>query len=694
MDLNSFFYPKSVVIVGVSANPQKIGYLVLKNMFDQGYKGKIYLVNPKHSAILEQKVYPSIKDINDKIDLAIVALPAKMIIPYLDEIKSVGCQNAIVYAAGFKESGKEGKKLEEELIEKAEKFGITVLGPNCLGFINTSLGINATFLKGSSPAGNIGFISQSGALGSVMVDYYAGHQNLGFSHFVSLGNKAVIDETEVLDFLKNDKQTEVIGMYLEDVRIGQKFRKILTATCKVKPVVILKSGSTEEGSQAALSHTGGLVGDDDIYSAVFGQSGAIRANGFSEFLNLLRLFSFKRVPSSRSTLVLSNAGGLGVLLADDLIKNQLSLVTISEDTKEDLYRAFEEAKKITVHNPIDLLGDASAFDYERAIFSTLKEKNIGSVVVLLTPQANTEILKTAKVVAKAQRKIDKPIYPVFMGKKSMAKTLHFFEDNHIPYFKTYDGLPVALDKINTFLEWQKQASRRDSNLIQTLSVVANRPEIEKILITYQDQKIVNMQDSLDVISLSGIEGVNTSFASSISDLSHAMTQVSFPAVLKIASETITHKTEVRGVFSNIKSLDELYFSFRKIMQNQEARGCYVQPMALGYELLLGAKRDPVFGPVILLGMGGIFAELLKEAVYFVYPFSFDCFQKTLIKSKFAKLISGFRGKPPLAVQPLYEVAMKLGVLLEKVTEIKEIDINPLFVQGSTIKAADSRIILQ
>lgn len=375
MSLQGLFHPKSIAIVGVSHNPKKVGYLVAKNIMEQGFKGELYFINPSGEEILGKKTYVNLLAIEKKIDLVILAIPAGPAINYLEQVHQVGCKNIVLYAAGFKENNDaNGFEMERALQQKIREYGVTILGPNCLGFINTETGINATFLKSAAPAGNIGFVSQSGALGSVMVDYFSSHKNLGFSYFISLGNKTCIDESDTLEFLTEKEHTEVIGMYLEGVQNGKRFREALQAATKRKPVVILKSGTTEAGSKAALSHTGGMVGDDDAFDAICKQSGAIRAHSFSEFLTLLKLTSFKRIPQTNNILVLSNAGGVGVLLADDLIQEQLNLTTVSEKTKKLLHHAFDEFKKITVHNPIDLLGDASAFDYKKAITETMKRK--------------------------------------------------------------------------------------------------------------------------------------------------------------------------------------------------------------------------------------------------------------------------------------------------------------------------------
>ena len=362
----------SIAIVGASHEKHKIGYLVAKNLIAQGYRGKIFLVNNKFEGeILGRPVYKSLTEVKEKIDLVAFAVPVGALFPIIHEASQLGIDNFVVYAAGFKETGRDGAILEQTLKDRANSHKMRILGPNCIGYVNTKDSINLTFLKNIVPTGNIGFISQSGAIGSALTDYFLAHKNLGFSHFVSLGNKTIINESDCLDFLADDKDTEVIAMYLEDVADGERFKKTLTRVTKKKPVIVIKSGRSLEGGRAAVSHTGGMIGDDAVYSAVFKQCGAIRAEDYSEFLTLLKIFSYKKLPLSSSILVLSNAGGAGVMLTDKIINNRLSLKTISEELKNEITSSFEGIKKITVHNPIDLLGDASAFDYERVIKTTV-----------------------------------------------------------------------------------------------------------------------------------------------------------------------------------------------------------------------------------------------------------------------------------------------------------------------------------
>lgn len=693
MDLQTFFNPASIAIIGVSHDKKKVGYLVASNMVEQGYEGKLYFVNPKGGEILGKQVHKTLASIKSPIDLAILAVPANVALATLEELHKREIKNVVLFAAGFKEIGNEGMDREKELIEKCAEYGITLLGPNCIGYVNTVLKVNTTFLKHTVPEGNIGFISQSGALGSVLVDELVARSHLGLSYFISLGNKTIIDESECLEFLAHDENTQVIGMYLEDVKDGEKFKKTLARTTLIKPVIILKSGSTEEGSKAALSHTGGLAGDDSIYTSLFKQSGAIRARDYIEFTTLLQMFSFDRVPTSDSVLVLSNAGGCGVLLTDEIVSENLSLVTVSNHTKNDLSKVFGESKKITVHNPIDLLGDASAYDYEKAITSTIQERDVGSVVILLTPQANTEILETAKIIVKAQQGFEKPIYPVFMGKDSVQVAHDHFEKHGVASFRYHEYLVHAIGKAVRYKNYLSNHAGHVDHYPYSERNEDVTKSISKILEKNKEKPFLNLEDSIEVCKLAGVPVTHVSHVQTEKELKEAIKELHYPLTMKIASDVITHKTEVKGVYTNINGLTEAEKILETLLAVKGSKGAYVQQQTSGYEFFIGGKRDLNFGIVLVVGLGGIYTELFKETANRVFPFSQLDFISMLKETKMYRLLSGFRGSPPVDIGIVYECVFKVGQLMSDFGAIKEIDINPLFVQPDSVTAVDARIIL-
>lgn len=694
MDLNKLFKPTSIAIVGVSHEPKKVGHLVAKNLLAQGYKGDLFFVNNKYKGkILGKTVYPSLSDVPCTTYEVVLAVPADVALSYLDEMKKLDIHNAIIFAAGFKEIGKDGLKREKKLINKAHENNITILGPNCLGYVNTIQNINLTFLKHICPKGNIGFVSQSGALGSMMVDHYTAHKKLGFSYFISIGNKSIVDESDALQFLAKDKNTEVIAMYLEDVKDGEKFKQTIQKITKTKPIIVLKSGSTSEGSRAALSHTGGMVGNDDVFDAVFKQYGVIRATNMTEFLTILKILSFNKASTNANILGLSNAGGIGVLLADELIKNNLKLITISEKTKKDIKKRMGESHKITLHNPIDVLGDASAFDYQQVIEATMKEKDIGCIMVLLTPQANTEIHKTAQIIATAQKSFNKPIYPLYLGEQSIEGSHLFFEDQKIASFYKYDYLPQSLSKILRWKNYVAQKETSQTTHIYKLSLMANENEIMTILKSSQNKSYLNLIDSLDIFHFIDLPTAPYYFSVNNSDVKKITNQVGFPCVVKIISDSISHKTEVGGVILNIDSLPMLESSLATLKKIKGVKGILIQKMIKGYEMFIGCKRDPVFGIVLVIGLGGIYAELLKDVSYRIYPFSYEEFLYMISETKLSKIIMGFRGGGVIDAKKIYEIVVRLGLLMEHFPIIKEIDLNPLMISDKSILAVDGRIIL-
>ncbi|MCX7996471.1 MAG: acetate--CoA ligase family protein [Patescibacteria group bacterium] len=693
MDLRPLFDPQSVAIIGVSHDRRKVGYLVAANMIHQGYAGSLYFVNPKGGTVLGRELYPSVLALPEDVDLAVLAVPAGVAVSILDELKHKKIRYAVLFAAGFSEIGEEGRERHEALVKKCNDYGITLLGPNCLGFVNTGMGINATFLKHTVPPGNIGFISQSGALGSVLVDEFISRKKLGISYFVSLGNKTIIDEADVIEFLADDPSTHVIGMYLEDVRNGKKFERVLKKATLKKPVIILKSGASEEGSKAALSHTGGLAGDDRIFTTLFAQCGAIRADSYSEFMVLLTLFSYGKVPVGRDILVLSNAGGCGVLLADSLVAEGLHLVTISESVKQQLSAVFGASRKISVHNPIDILGDASAYDYEKAAMLTLSDREIGAVIVLLTPQANTEIAETAKVIARAQDRFDRPIYPVFMGRDSVTVAHDYFASRSMASFRSFDVLIPALAKAVWFREYLAQNAGRVEYYRNPVFPHTTRRAIEKLISRNARLSVMPLDDSLEVARLVGIPVSPVSVVNSVDELKSVLKEFGYPVTLKIVSKTITHKTDVKGVYTGLTTMRQAESACEAILAIPGASGVAVQRQVHGYEVILGAKRDPNFGTILLVGMGGIAAELYQDTAVRIFPFSRVEFLRMLAETRLYRLLTGFRGQPPADLGALYDAVYAAGLLMERFPAIMEFDGNPLFVSAEGVTLVDARIVI-
>lgn len=690
MSLKTLFEPSSIAILGVSSDTKKVGYLVAKNMLEQGFGKKegqeLYFINPKGEEVLGKQCIKSIGAIEKKVDLAVLCTPAKISLELLIDIKNKGCNHIVLFAAGFKEAhDSEGDGLEQELLKKIHELELTLLGPNCIGYVNTRLGINATFFKYSAVKGNIGFISQSGALGSVLIDSFTAHNTVGFSYFISLGNKSNIDETDTLMYLADDDNTKVIGMYIEDVKRGNEFKKALKYATKRKTVIILKSGTTSAGSAAALSHTGGLLGDDSVFSSVFKECGAIRVDTFEEMMATLTMVSLDRVPLHNTILVLSNAGGVGVLLADDIVAHGLQMETLTEKQITDIKTKFPSSKKISLHNPIDVLGDASAFDYKAVLDGIKDDKDVGAVIVLLTPQANTQIRETAETLIATQKEVDFPIYPVFMGDKSLGSINDVFEHNGLVHFRTYTHATAALAKL-----CNKSHIYEEFNIDATS--IAKNTFINTVLERSGNKEFLNVQDSFAVLELSGIPVESPVLTLTKEETVQKAKMLGLPVVLKLHNDELTHKTEVKGVYTGIGSLrylEQCYDELQKV-----GSGAYIQKQLSGRELFIGAKRDNTFGTVVVLGLGGIYTELLKETVIITNKVTEDMLNTYIAGTKLQSFIDNFRGNEPLNKEQLVNTINNIFLLFEAQPKINELDCNPAIIEKNTLKVVDARIILK
>ena len=683
------FSPSSIAIVGASANPLKVGYLVLKNLLEQGYKGEIFLVNKNGGKILGKKVYCALSEIGKKIDLVVLAIPVDQVLSIIDEVGYLSIKNLIVFAAGFKETGQEGKKKEDILKAKVEKYQIDLLGPNCVGFINTKDYINLTFLKGKAKKGNIGIISQSGALGSYIIDYFNKKESLGFSYFFSLGNKTKIDEIDLLKFLAENKETKVIGCYFESIDNGEKFKNEIKKITARKPVIILKPGKSAQASKAASSHTGSMVGDNDVYQAVFSQSGVIKAESLDEFLLFLKIFSFEKVPNNSRFLVLTNAGGVGVMFVDELVSNNLELVTISKQTKDKILKKLPNASRISIHNPIDLLGDAQAQDFSIVFDESLKEKNFNATVVLLTPQANTNVEKITDVIIHFQKKTNLPIFPVYLGGEAVDKSLDKLDKERIVGLSSFSFLPKTLRKILDYQHFLTNFKKTKDGFCFNIKKEKNY-QIKKIL---KENRLdfLSVSKSLEVFKILDLPVVDFFKVNNQKDIENLRGKMNFPLVAKIDSDKISHKTDFKGVILGIDcflNLKKAYESLSKIYPS-----VIFQKMVKGNEFIIGTKKDNIFGTVVIFGLGGIHTEVLSEIIRLVFPFTFNDFIFSLSKKRWSKILQGFRGEKPVDLKQIFEILYKVGYFAS-FFDIKEIDINPLMIKDGVLNIVDGRILIK
>lgn len=680
-NLENFFNPQSIAIVGASDEPGKIGNILARNLLELGYAGKVFLVNPKHENILGQKCYPSVLEIKEEIDLAIMAIPAKFVNEVIKSAKDK-VKNFIVISAGFAEINQEGKAREEELKQIAETNNLNILGPNCLGFIIPQLKLNASFAGGLPAAGNVAFVSQSGALAVGLMDM-AKKEGLQFSSVISIGNKMQMGETELLEYLESDANTKVIGMYLEGIKDGRKFIEI--AQKIKKPIVILKAGKTQRAQKAIASHTGALAGSDEVMTAVFAKTGVIRAENMDEFLGLLKLISSLDAPQNEEVVVITNAGGLGVLTTDAFKNKKIKLSEIGEKTQAVLRKFLPEESSLS--NPIDVLGDADEKRYAKTL-EILKKENAGTIICLLTPQDQTPVKKIAAKIIKFKEKSGKNILTVFMGGERVAKAIIKLRENNIPNFFLSDQAVQTLDK---YWKWSVRKNTFAENKIPMETNVERQAKALEIIkqVASQGRGALLFQEATEIMKIYGIGTVDFWTEAQLR-------AVRFPAVVKVDSDKVLHKTDKKGLILNLKNQEELEKAIAEIKQNFPGEKIVIQPMiAGGTELILGIKKDEIFGPIVVVGLGGIYTEIF-QAVDFVIPYTGkEAIKNILLQGKSGFLFRETRGKIACDLEEIAQIVFNLQALALEVEQIKELDINPLISSGKDKNslAVDVKIII-
>jgi len=696
LSLRNFFCPDSVAVIGAAREEEKVGHAILDNIINSGFKGKLFAINPHADEIHRIQCYPSILNVPVNIDLAIIVIPVQYVLQALEECSRKKVKWAIIISAGFKETGVEGAKRESQLIAKAKEYGIRILGPNCMGIIDTECPINATFSDLMPPRGKIGFISQSGALGSSILDW-AKTNKIGLSKFVSLGNKADISENDLFDDWEGDENTKVITAYLEGIKNGRQFIKISSRVSKKKPIIIIKSGNTDAGARAVSSHTGTLAGSAKAYEAVFKQTGIIRANTIRDLFNYATAFSYQPLPKGKKVAIITNAGGPGIMATDACEKNNISLTSLSIETLDKLKGFLPEAANF--YNPIDILGDAQADRYRKALEVVINDVNVNALIVLLTPQAMTQPLKTAKAVVEIFNKNDRGITVVtsFIGGSEVAKAVKFLTENNIPSF---DIPEEAVDTLKVMME-QSDWKSRLSFPIENFDV--DREKVKRVFehCRVEERLELGELEAREILKAYGIRVPEAELAPDINAAKEIAKRIGYPLVLKIVSPNILHKTDVGGVrigIENEKELEESYddilFHVKRYMPDVNIRGILVQEFIKDKkETIIGISEDPQFGPMIMFGLGGIYVEALKDVSFRIAPLSRHEAGEMIEEVKTVSLLKGTRGEDPSDIESIIEIMLKVSQLIMDFPEIVEMDINPLFVkkQGEGSIAGDVRI---
>ena len=696
MSLRNFFCPDSVAVIGAAREEEKVGHIILDNIINSGYKGKLFPVNPNADEIHGIKCYHSVLDIPGDLDLTIIAIPVQFVLQVLEECSKKNTKWSIIISAGFKETGIEGTKRERQLIEKAKEYGIRILGPNCLGIIDTECPINATFTPNIPPMGKIGFISQSGALGTAILDW-AKTNKIGFSKFVSLGNKADISENDLFDDWENEKDTEVITAYLEGVKYGREFMKISSRVSKKKPIIVIKSGNTDAGARAVSSHTGTLAGSARAYEAAFKQAGIIRANTIRDLFNYATAFSYQPLPKGKKVAIITNAGGPGIMATDECEKNDILLASLEKETIDGLKEFLPEAANF--YNPIDILGDALADRYKKTLEVVIKDNNVDAIVMLLTPQAMTQPFKTARAIVEVIGKSGKdiPVAASFMGGAEVKKAVRFLAEKNIPNF---DIPEEAIDTLKVMMEYTDWKSKKEFP-IESFDV--DKESVERVFGRCRAEGRLELgeMEAREILKAYGIRVPEAELASDIDEAKEIAKRIGYPLVLKIVSPNILHKTDVGGVRIGIGSekeleedYDEILFHVRKYIPDANIRGILVQEFIKDKkETIIGMSEDPQFGPMIMFGLGGIYVEALKDVSFRIAPLSRQMAGEMIEEIKTTKLLKGTRGEDSSDIESIIEIILKVSQLVIDFPEIIEMDINPLFVkkQGEGSIAGDARI---
>lgn len=694
--LDNFFNPKSVAVIGASKDPRKVGFSILQNLKDNGYSGEIYPVNPTADSIIGLKSFDKVSSIPGPPDLAVIAVPREIVMDVIRDCGIKGVRAAIVITAGFKETGEEGHILESRLLEQAKSFGMRILGPNCLGLINTGNGLNVSFAPSMPLKGSIAFFSQSGALCTAILDWSLS-RGVGFSKFISLGNKSDVDELDIMEYLSSDPYTRVILGYIEGVRAGREFMERAWDTARKTPLVIAKAGGTAAGARAASSHTGTLAGSERAWEAVFKQTGILRADTIEQLFNYALAFANNPIPGGPGLAVVTNAGGPGIIAADACERSSARMADLAPATVSRLRENLPSSAGF--FNPVDVIGDARAGRYTAALEAVLEDPNVDGALVILTPQAMTDVEDTAMAIADIKRKASKPVLAAFMGGERIKKGADILRDEKVSVY------PYPEDGVKSFeaLVRYRAARGRSKSVIKTFETDKDRVRQTIDTANALGKKELGEGEAREVIESYGFRTPGNFLAVTSKEAVARARQIGYPVVMKIASPDILHKTDVGGVRVGIKDDREVEAAFLEITSNAKrlmpramVLGCMVQEMVTGgREVILGMSKDPQFGPLIMFGMGGIYVEALGDVSFRIAPIGESDAREMMQEIKMYRILKGLRGEKPSDIGAIREAILRLSQLVCDFPEIVEMDINPLLVkdEGGGAVAIDSRITL-
>ncbi|MDR3075012.1 MAG: acetate--CoA ligase family protein [Candidatus Methanoplasma sp.] len=696
--MKAYFRPESVAIIGASSDTTKLGGMLLKNMIDSGYKGRLYAINPKGGVIQGIKAYPSIGDVGEPIELAVIAIKNVQAVDSMKELGAAGIKYASILTAGFREEGPEGAKLEEKLLSEAKKYGVRIVGPNCFGNMNVKYGTNFTFTHILPSAGNISILSQSGALGSSMLDWFKLNE-LGIANFMTFGNKADVDEADVIGDLLEDPDTKVVGMYCEGISDGAKLVEAIESTKTRKPIVIFKSGKTEAGSAAASSHTGSLAGSDAVNDVIFKKLNMHRAQDLDELFDALAVFSTCSSMNKDGIAIITNAGGLGVMSADATFNAPyIEAAKLAPETIEAIKNAVPTIAGLT--NPIDVRGDAKAEYFKGAINAVVKDPSVGGLVVMGSPLDTADLESVAKILVEMRDDIPVPTTCCFAGGEKCEKANRILRGGKIPCYPTPDRAVRALSILRRYT--LRGQEKHDPMKIPSVS---GKAAAQKIIAKAKSEgrKALTESEGKAIFTAYGMPTPGEATVKTVADAAKECDRIGYPVVMKILSPDIAHKTDVGGVVVGVKNAEEAKAAFDKIMASCKAAkpgarldGVSIQQMVFGQEVILSMIRDLQFGPVISFGLGGIYVEILGEISQAHVPMSEQQLDNMITSTKAYKLMSGARGLPVADIEAMKDMIRKIVMISVENPEIYELEINPVIVgkKGEGCWAVDALCTLK
>jgi len=702
--VRAFLEPRSVAVIGASREPHKVGHVILRNILNSGFRGKVYPINPHADKILGLKCYPKITDVPDDVDIAIIAVPARIVPEVVEDCGKKNVPLIVVISAGFKETGPEGARLEKEIVNIAHRYGSRIVGPNCLGIMNLSRGLNATFSAITPKCGNIGLISQSGAIITALIDLAAKY-GFGFSKVISLGNKADLDEVDFLKILEQDRETSIIIMYIESIERGREFIRIARQVVREKPLIVLKAGLTSRGARAVSSHTGSLAGSAQVYETALRQAGAVQVYTFRELVSALLFFSryadVVRKLEQVEVVIVTNAGGPGIIATDLCERAGVELSSLDPELVQELRSRLPPAAAL--HNPVDVLGDATPERYVTVLERILARPYVSGVIVIATPQAMTNPpLLAEKLIDIARRFPEKMVVPVLLGGVSMKDAQEKLVEAGVPAFSCIEDAVSVFSMSSRYVKYRKRLAEIER--VKEKYIMLDVEEIKTVIERAREEgrRVLLLHEAFEIMNIIGVPTPEGGFARSPEEAVKIAEKVGYPVVLRVVSPDILHKSDIGCVKVGLATPDEVRHAFYEIMERAtrympHARiyGIHVSKMVKGhYEVIVGATRDPQFGPVVLFGLGGVYVELYRDVSMRVAPITELEAEEMIYETKIGTIMRGYRGSRPVNIRNIVDVIYRISLLMTQVEDILELDINPLIVSENSVYAVDVKILVR